>query len=200
MRKTILMDLDTQKDFMKRAGALYVPEAEDIIPRVADLMEYAVGCNIRVVSTMDTHAPDDPEFGQWPPHCVKGTVGWEKIEQSLVASRIQIPVDYEPPLPENILDYQQIVIEKPEIDPFSNLALGDLIELLGRPQCLVSGVATDYCVKQMCLGLLKRRCKVGVIINVTRSIHERTGREAIEELKDRGVEFITSAEVMRVAV
>jgi len=39
-----------------------------------------------------------------------------------------------------------------------------------------------------------------VIINVTRPIHERTGREAIEELKDRGVEFITSAEVMRVAV
>jgi len=200
MRKTILVDVDTQKDYMKRAGAMYVPEAEDIIPRVADLLEYAVGCSIRVVSTMDTYAPDDPAFLESPPHCVKGTAGWEKIEQSLLAARIQIPLDYKPPLPDTILDYQQIVIEKSGIDPFVNPALSDLIELLHRPQCLVFGVATDRCVKMTCLGLLKRRCKVSIILNATRSRHERTGREAIEELKERGVEFITSAEVMRVAV
>ena len=39
MRKGILIDIDTQNDFMKRGGALYVPEAEDIIPRVDDTLE-----------------------------------------------------------------------------------------------------------------------------------------------------------------
>jgi len=200
MKKAVLIDVDTQYDFMKRDGALYVPEAEDIIPRVADLLEYAAGCRIRVISTMDTHAKDDPEFARFPPHCVKGTPGWRKIEESFLDERIQLPVDWKPPLPKNILDYPQIIIEKPTFDAFSNPAMEALIEKLNRPECMVFGVATDYCVKLACLGLLKRQCKVNLIINATRPVLERTGRETIEELKAKGVEFITTAEVMRVAV
>jgi nicotinamidase/pyrazinamidase len=92
------------------------------------------------------------------------------------------------------------VIEKNTYDPFSNPAMDQIIAMLNRPKCLVFGVATDYCVKTACLGLLQRKCEVNIILNATRPVRERTGREAIEELKDKGVEFITSAEVMRVAV
>ena len=200
MKKAVLIDVDTQNDFMRRNGALYVPEAEDIIPRVADLLEYAAGCGIRVISTMDTHTKDDPEFAEFPPHCIKGTPGWEKIEESLLDDTIQLSVGRKPLLPKNILDHPQIIIEKSTYDAFSNPALNALIEKLNRPECMVFGVATDYCVRLACLGLLERQCKVNLIINATRPVLERTGRETIEELKDKGVEFITSAEIMRVAV
>jgi len=200
MKRAVLIDVDTQNDFMKRDGALYVPEAEDIIPRVADLMEYAQGCRIRVISTMDTHKKNDPEFAEFPPHCIKGTPGWKKIDGSLLRGYVRLPLNWKPPLPADILERPQIVVETGTYDAFSNPAMDALIEKLGYPECMVFGVATDYCVKLMCFGLLERGCKVNLILNATKPVLERTGREAIEELKARGVEFITSAEVMRVAV
>ncbi|NQT20887.1 MAG: isochorismatase family protein [Planctomycetes bacterium] len=200
MRKGILVDIDTQIDFMKRNGALYVPEAEDIIPRVDDMMEYAAGFGIRILSTMDTHTKDDPEFAEFSPHCVKGTPGWQKLPITLHDDRVVLPLNWKPPLPDDILERQQIIVEKSTYDPFSSPAFEAVIQLLKSPKCMVFGVATDYCVRAACLGLLERRCKVNLIINSTKPVLERTGRDTIEELKNMGVEFITSAEVMRVAV
>ena len=200
MRKGILIDIDTQNDFMKRGGALYVPEAEDIIPRVDDMMEYAAGFGIRIISTMDTHTEDDPEFDEFPPHCIKGTFGWQKMDGTLHEDRVELGLNWKPPFPKGILEHQQIVIEKPSYDPFASPAFEAIIELLDSPKSMVFGVATDYCVRHACLGLLERGCKVNLVLNATKPIMERTGRDTIEELKDKGVEFITSAEVMRVAV
>ncbi|HUW34518.1 MAG TPA: isochorismatase family protein [Planctomycetota bacterium] len=200
MRKAVLFDADTQVDFMKSTGKLYVPEAEDIIPRVTDLMEYARNMNLMVVSTKDTHAPDDPEFAQFGPHCIPGTPGWEKLEGTVLPDHIELPIDWPADLPDDILEHQQIIVQKNTVDPFMSWILHEVVERLQKPRCLVFGVATDYCVKHMCLGLLKRKCRVSVILNATRPIREDTGRDAIEEMKLKGVEFITTAEVIRVAV
>ena len=200
MRKAVLFDADTQVDFMKSTGKLYVPEAEDIIPRVTDLMEYARNMNLMVVSTKDTHAADDPEFAQFGPHCIPGTPGWEKLEGTVLPDHIELPIDWPADLPDDILEHQQIIVQKNTVDPFMSWILHEVVERLQKPRCLVFGVATDYCVKHMCLGLLKRKCRVSVILNATRPIREDTGRDAIEEMKLKGVEFITTAEVIRVAV
>jgi len=200
MRKAVLFYMDTQVDFMKSTGKLYVPEAQDIIPRVTDLMEYARNMNLMVVSTKDTHAPDDPEFGQFAPHCVRGTPGWQKLEGTVLPDHIELPIDWSADLPDDILEHQQIIVQKNTLDPFMSWMLHEVVERLQKPRSLVFGVATDYCVKYVCLGLLKRKCRVSVILNATRPIREDTGRDAIEEMKLKGVEFITTAEVIRVAV
>lgn len=200
MKKAVLLDMDTQVDFMRSTGKLYVPEAEDIIPRVTDLMEYARNMGLMVISTKDTHTPDDPEFKQFSPHCIRGTPGWEKIEGTILADHIELPIDWAGDLPDDILDHQQIIIQKNTLDPFMSWMLHEVIERLQKPRCLVFGVATDYSVRYVCLGLLKRKCRVSIILNATRPMREDNGREAIEELKAKGTDFITTAEVIRVAV
>jgi len=200
MRKAIFFDLDTQKDFMRRSGALYVPEAEDIIPRIADLMEYAQDFRILVVSTVDTHVKDDPEFATFPPHCIKGTPGWEKIGGTLFEDRLEFPVNWRGQVPDDLMDRQQLIVEKGTYDPFSNAAMHEIADRINKATCLLFGVATDYCVRFCALGLLEYKCRVNIILNATRPIRERTGREAIEEMKDKGAEFITTAEVLKVAV
>ena len=200
MKKAVLLDMDTQVDFMRSTGRLYVPEAEDIIPRVTDLMEYARNMGLMVISTKDTHTPDDPEFKQFSPHCIRGTPGWEKIEGTIMADHIELPIDWSGDLPDDILDHQQIIIQKNTLDPFMSWMLHEVIERLQKPRCLVFGVATDYSVRYVCLGLLKRKCRVSIILNATRPMREDNGREAIEELKAKGTDFITTAEVIRVAV
>ena len=84
-------DVDTQIDFMDPAGKLYVPHAEDIIPRLVQLMTYARQRKIPVLSSADAHAPDDPEFKIWPPHCVTGTRGQQHIKETSLPGALTIP-------------------------------------------------------------------------------------------------------------
>src|SRR5271154_3596964 len=64
--KTVFFDIDTQIDFVYPAGALYVPGAEHILPVVGQLNRHAPA----LISTMDAHSEDDPEFQVFPHHCV----------------------------------------------------------------------------------------------------------------------------------
>jgi len=89
--KTVFFDIDSQLDFLYPAGALYVPNAERIVPAIARLNRFAAAHGIPVVSTTDAHAEDDPEFAVWPPHCIAGTWGQHKAEATLLDDRIVIP-------------------------------------------------------------------------------------------------------------
>ncbi|MGB9609541.1 MAG: cysteine hydrolase family protein, partial [Bryobacteraceae bacterium] len=75
---TAFFDIDTQIDFVFPAGALYVPGAELVLPQVARLNRHAKERGIPLISTADAHAENDPEFAEWPPHCVAGTLGQRK--------------------------------------------------------------------------------------------------------------------------
>jgi nicotinamidase-related amidase len=111
-----------------------------------------------------------------------------------------LPKTWQPPLSSEDMDHQQIIVQKGELDAFSHPAMDEIVDKFKRPPAIVFGVATEHCVRLACLGLLERGCKVNLILNATRPVRESAGRETIEELKEKGVEFITSAEVMRVAV
>ena len=85
----LFWDVDTQVDFMKEDGKLYVEGAEEIIPNLERLTEAARRLELPVVASADEHVPeddelsDDPDFEDtYPPHCMKGTRGQEKIPQT----------------------------------------------------------------------------------------------------------------------
>src|SRR5690242_13030008 len=88
---TVFIDVDTQLDFLCPAGALSAPGAEKIAPTLAALTRYAAAHDIKIVSTVDAHAENDPEFKIWKPHCVAGTAGQQKISSSLLEKRCVIP-------------------------------------------------------------------------------------------------------------
>jgi nicotinamidase/pyrazinamidase len=145
-------DIDTQLDFMVPAGALYVPGAEKILPNVAELNRYAAAHGILVISTTCAHSEDAAEFRQWPPHCVAGTLGQMKPAATLLEKRVVVP---NTPCDIDVTDAQQIIVEKNELDVFSNPNFLPLLDRLGLTDCDVYGVLMDYCVKLAALGLLK---------------------------------------------
>ena len=121
--KYILIDIDTQNDFLNPKGTLYLPGSEQIIPNLKKLFTWAKEKNIPVISTVDSHIPDDPEFKEFPPHCVVGTWGHRKIPAALLddfhVSKIGEKLD------ENILDrYQQVIFQKQTYNIFSNFFNG----------------------------------------------------------------------------
>ena len=56
--KKIFFNIDTQKDFMNKDGALYVPNAESIKDNLKKLTSFAVNNKIRIFNSMDTHYGD----------------------------------------------------------------------------------------------------------------------------------------------
>ena len=181
--KTVFFDVDTQLDFLYPAGALYVPGAESIVSHVAALNGYAADHGIPVVSTIDAHTENDPEFRDWPPHCVAGTAGQQKPAATLLDPRIVIRNA------RHVFDLKgarQILLEKQSVDCFTNPNLPALLDQLNVKSCVVYGVVTEICVKNAALGLLKAGRNVTLVTDAVRSLDDAKCAQFSQEFAAAG--------------
>jgi nicotinamidase/pyrazinamidase len=191
--KTVFFDVDTQIDFLYPAGALYVPGAEALVPRLAALNWHAAASGIPLISTMDAHAEDDPEFKSWPPHCVVDTTGQQKPASTLAEKRVIVPsaaCDF------NIAGAQQIVIEKQELDCFTNPNLPKVLEELGAERYVVYGVVTEICVQLAAFGLLKTGKRVELVTDAIQSLNPEAASKVAATFKAQGGMLTTAVEAM----
>lgn len=178
---TVFFDVDTQIDFMYPAGALYVPGAETILENIAALNRYAASKNIPVISTVDAHSEDDPEFKIWPHHCVAGTVGQQKCATTILDKSAR-----------------QIILEKQTIDPFVNTKLPEVLRELAADRYVVYGVVTEICVAAAVTGLVKTGARIEVVTDAIRSLSNHASREALADFTIAGATLTTVAEITQV--
>jgi nicotinamidase/pyrazinamidase len=189
---TVFFDIDTQIDFLYPTGALYVPGAERLLPALARLNRYAAGHSILVVSDMDAHAEDDPEFRDWPPHCIAGTLGQRKPAELLLERRVTVP---SVPGEYSIDGCQQIIVEKQTLDVFTNPNVPRLLEKLGADRYVVYGVVTEYCVRYAITGLLKTGKPVELVTDAIKEIDPADAQRTLSEFVAAGGRLTTVAEV-----
>ncbi len=194
---TIFWDEDTQVDFMHPEGKLYVPGSESIIPNLARLTEWAQSHGVRVVGSVDAHTLSDPEFTQYPPHCLVGTPGQRKIAETQMSATLVIP-NRPVQLPENFQQYDQVILEKQTVNVFSNPNTEALLARLDpeRPIFLY-GVFTDVCVACAARGLLDHGRKVTLVTDAIFPINPGKGQELIDEVVGRGGQLLTTEEIVR---
>jgi len=77
----VLLVVDMQNDFADESGSLYNPDAEESIPIISGLVDEARDHAVPVWYTKDTHTKDDPEFEIWGEHCIKGSNGWNIVDE-----------------------------------------------------------------------------------------------------------------------
>ena len=199
MKNIFFVDVDTQRDFMLSGGALYVSGAERIIPKLRRIFDFARKNEISIISSVDAHAPGDPEFQQFPPHCVQGTEGQRKLDETLLPRPMIIP---NKPFDRNLMDiarkHQQIIIEKQALDLFSNPMSERLLRVL-PPHAIVFGVTTEYCVKCACLGIRRLGVPVALVTDAIRALKPKTEKAALEEMRGAGVEFIAMETLMGIS-
>ncbi len=190
--KTVFLDIDTQIDFLFPAGALYVPAAERLLPKLAKLNRYAAEHGIPVISTMDAHAEDDPEFRNWPPHCVAGTQGQQKPAALLLERRAVIPSvagDY------SIEGAQQIIVEKQALDLFTNPNVPRLLKSLDADRYVVYGVVTEICVAHALRGLRKTGKPIELVTDAIQSIDSTAAERVLAEFTASGGRLSSSDSV-----
>ena len=192
----VFFDVDTQVDFMRPTGRLSVPGAEQIVPDLAKLMTWASENAVPVISTADAHQPDDPEFKIWPPHCVIGTPGQQRIPETLTPAPVVIPSRsgaFQPPA----RWVGQFIVEKPTYSLEDNPNFGAILRALGPRRAVVFGVATEFCVRAVGMALRQRGFQVELVIDAIKPITDEGGRKAIEEMAAAGVCTVTTAEICK---
>lgn len=191
-REHILWEVDTQADFMLPGGKLYVQGAEKLLPNIRRLTDAARQERIFLVSHGCFHAPDDPEFKIFPPHCVKGTPGADFVPEALTSRMVRVANDPAAAVPDDIFAYRQILLEKQTLDIFESRHAEALLQRLGYPEFFVFGVVTEYCVSFAAKGLLQRGRQVSIVEDAIETLEPEAGLKAITELRQLGAKITTT--------
>ena len=200
-RSAIFWDVDTQADFMLPGGKLYVPGAEKLISNLDRLTDAARDDLVMIIGDVCVHAPDDPEFQQFPPHCVAGTPGAEMIPQTRANRVLFIPNRFDAVIPPDISEYQQVILEKQTLDVFDNSNAPIVLERALRftdhdAEIFVYGVVTEYCVRFAAKGLLERGRRVSLVRDAIETLNPTEGARTIEELTSRGARLVTTDQAL----
>jgi nicotinamidase/pyrazinamidase len=197
-KKIIFWEVDAQEDFMTPGGKLYVPGAEKLLPNIRRLTDAARQGRVLLVSHGCIHAKDDPEFAQFPSHCVSGTPGAKHVPDALTEKHVTVPNEASAKLPADLQQFHQIVLEKQTLDIFESRHAEALLERLSRDaQFIVFGVVTEYCVRLAAKGLLERGRRVAIVKDAIETLNPEEARRTMAELKALGAETITTHEALR---
>ena len=193
----LFWDVDTQVDFMDPGGKLYIPGAEKIIPNIQRLNQWAASHQILVVSSTDRHQPSDPEFRDYPPHCLVGTPGQQKVSGTVLAKHLVVP-NRRLDLPADLGRYEQIIIEKQALDVFTNPNIEALLGRLGKDrEIFLYGVVTEICVERAARGLMSRGYKVNVVEDAIRHLDQEKGRATVDEVRRQGGRVTRTEEAVK---
>lgn len=200
VRRIVFWEVDAQADFILPGGKLYVPGAEKIIPNIQRLVEAARETRTLLVSSGDAHPPGDPEFGKFPPHCLRGTPGAQIIPEGMTKRFYVIPNQASFALPPRILDYEQIVLQKQTLDVFDNPHTAKIVKLLGDGvEYFVFGVVTEYCVRCAAKGLLEGGRKVSIVEDAIETLKPEDGQKTLHELTALGARLLSANRAIELA-
>ena len=205
---TIFWDIDTQFDFMRPEGKLYVPGAEEIIDRISQVRKFAIDNGFSIIADIDWHSTDNneisetPDFKQtFPPHCMAGSAGGERVGYlgDLPIEYVEVNQMSEPAL-RKLIDKDQfhVVIRKSSVDVFENPNTDMLMQLVSPKAVVVFGVALDFCVYYVLRGLAKHPdIRLFLLKDAVKGLQTRPEQEILNELEQMGVEITGFGNIKR---
>jgi len=201
----ILWDVDTQVDFMLPEGKLYVPGAEETAAAMARLVAAAREAGIVHVASADDHELTDPEISDdpdfrntYPPHCLRGTPGAEKVPETKQSDPLPLALVPFPPglVPALIEGRRELLLLKKNFDVFTNPNTEALLDALDPDEIVVFGVATDVCDDAAIRGFLRRGRRVRFVEDAARGLDDERVAACLAAWRECGVEFTTADEAI----
>lgn len=181
----VIIVVDVQRDFCP-GGALGVPEGDQVIPVINRLLPMFG----RWVYSRDWHPANHVSFsenprrrsGSWPAHAVQHTPGAEWCEG------LEIPMN-------------AILVSKaddPNLEAYSAFQVPrlDLAQFLRHrkvERVFVTGLATDYCVRQTALDACAAGFEVVLVMDAVRGVSEETTAQALRDMEEAGTVLADSS-------
>jgi len=163
MARVVLVS-DMLRGFLEEGYPLYCGgKARSIIPNVRKLLERELEQNSKIFYMCDHHAPDDPEFRMFPPHCIESTVETEIIPE--------------------LSPYPGEIIPKTTFSSFYNTALDKKLEALKPETLVVCGVCTHICVLHAVIDARNRGYEVEIPVDCVASFDDRAHFFALDYME-----------------
>ncbi len=203
--KRIFWDVDTQVDFVEPSGKLYVPGAAEIRPALERLVDAIRAAKLVHVASADDHELTDPEISDapdfrntYPPHCLRGTRGAEKILETKQRDPLPLSLVPFPPglVPGLVEGRREILLLKKNFNVFTNPNTEPLLDALDPDQIVVFGVATDVCDDAAIRGFLLRGRSVVFVEDAAKGLDEAKTAACIGAWREAGVELASTEEVV----
>jgi nicotinamidase/pyrazinamidase len=185
---------------MEPTGKLYVPEAEQVAPALARLVAAARAAGLVHVASADDHELTDPELSDepdfrntYPPHCLRGTPGAEKIAETEQADPLPLSLVPFPPglVPGMIEGRRELLLLKKNFNVFTNPNTDPLLDALDPDEIVLFGVATDVCDDAAIRGFLQRGRRVVFVEDAAKGLDAARTEAATAFWRQHGVRFST---------
>ena len=183
-----LLVIDVQKDFCE-GGVLSARNTTSLIQPLNETISWTVIHKTLCVFTRDWHPLDHCSFvtegGLWPVHCVQDSAGAE------FAGGLTMPDS-------NLVLNMRKDINKDEISysAFGSTTLEQDLKARNIDTLGISGIATEYCVRETVLDALKYNFKVLILTDLIRPIEVNPGDSgrALVDMTAAGATLISSIE------
>ncbi len=147
--RTALLVVDVQNDFADPRGSLSVRGGPDVVLAVNAEVARASAAGAPVLYTQDWHPADTPHFakdgGTWPVHCVQGTWGAQLHPDLAVTGEVVRKGEHGED------GYSGFTMRDPRSGQVVPTRLAGLLRDAGVQELVVTGLATDYCVRATAL-------------------------------------------------
>lgn len=186
-RSTALIVVDLQNDFADPSGSLAVRGGAAIVPFVNTQIADALEAGAFVVYTQDWHPRHTPHFAQdggaWPVHCVQNTWG-ARLHPDLA---VEGPVVRKGTFGED--GYSGFTMRDPVLEETIPTELAGLLLERAVTRVVVTGLATDYCVRATALDAAALSFETTVLAGAIAAVDLKPGdgERALEEMAAAGV-------------
>lgn len=192
----ILIDLNTQFDFLLPGGAMPVANRSTALPNIRRLMNWARLQEVPIISSLEAHRIGESLHGL-PPHCIDRSPGQRKLPFTLMPKRILVMGDNTTDLPSDpFRRYQQIIFTKRNVDFLSNPKADRLINSIGVDHFIIFGISAAHCVKAMVLGLIAQHNHVVVVTDACGWWSHSDAEHSFRQMDAKGAVLVSTEELV----
>jgi nicotinamidase-related amidase len=191
-RKAVLLDINTQRDFLLAGGKACIRNHRRVLSHIRRVMAWARSKDIPVVSTCEVHPNNNsPPMADVVNYCLDGTDGQKKVPYTLLRDRVSFPADGNTDLPRDMLrQHRQIILHQRCVDPFDEPRIDRLLSDVRASEFVLIGASTEGAVRAAALGLLQRSKKVIVVVDAVGSHNNREAKMALRKMQAKGARLI----------
>jgi nicotinamidase-related amidase len=188
-RRRILVDINTQRDFLLAGGNACIRNHRRVLSHIRRMMAWARINNVPVISIAAVYPDTNSELAKG--YCIDGTEGQKKISYTLLANRISFPADGSTDLPRDILrQYRQIILHKRSVDPFKEPRIDRLLSEIRASEFILIGACAEDAVLETALGLLQRDKTVTVVADAVGSHDKKQSKLALRKIEAKGAKLV----------
>ena len=188
-RKQILIDIDTQKDFLLAQGKACIRNHRRVLAHIRRIMAWARSQHVPIISTAEVYPDNNGESTIG--YCIDGTDGQKKICYTLFKDRVCFAADGNTDLPRDMLrQHRQIILHKRCVDPFNEPRIDRLLSEVRANEFILVGASLEGAVKMTALGLLQRGKKVTIIIDAVGTHNNKDAKLALRKMETKGAKLV----------